>query len=991
MNQEQNKICLLGSLRRIGLLSMMLSLSLMAVFAQQATIKGKVLDEFGDGAIGVNIVEKGTINGVATDVDGNYSITVSNAQNAVLQFSYIGYNTQDEAVAGRSTIDVTLAPSVVNLQEVVAIGYGTQTRRELTGSVANVTEESFNQGVQRDAASLLQGRVSGLYISTGSGDVNAETSIRLRGVSTLQDDKGPFIVIDGVPGGSLNTVAPQDIESVSVLKDASAAAIYGSRSAGGVILITTKRGQASRAVVSYSGYVAASLIANKPDLFTADEWREYARTSGQDASTYDKYGADTDWFDEITRTGFSQNHNVSLSGGTSKSNYRASVTYRNTQGIVRVNDDETYNFNFQFQQRAINDRLRIGLTGRSTYSTINHAENDLNYDNADWARRNFVLAYNMLPVYPVKLSDGSWFDTLEYDQGNPVRNQEYNTNRFTRSNFQGTGDLTFTIIEGLDIKAMLTKNITMQDLNFYNNSETEQGRNDGGFATRRSSKETIDQMEWTLDYNKMFDKSKVNVLLGYSWEEHNWSRMSAQNRNFVTDLLNADKLEGGQGLRTGDVRSWRNMSRLISFFGRVHYSYDERYIITGTIRRDGSTKFGENHKWGLFPSVAAAWGLSQENFMKDISWIDDLKLRVGYGVTGNQSQVPEYRSLELYQSSGTYYDNGQWKSAYNIGQNPNPDLKWEQTAMFNIGLDYALFNGRVNGTIEWYNKKTSDMLYNYPVPSPPFMNTSMLANVGDMSNTGIEFSINWDVLRSKDLRWNTALTLDHNSNKITRLSNEQYSTSRVFVGDAWVRGGSGNTSHVIEEGYPVGQFYGWKFLGFDADGHYIMEDVNGDGQISEDDRTYIGKAYPDLSFGWTNTLNYKQWDLSVFFRGSLGNKVLNHPRLAYAQPGYLIGSNALNDPLIYELKEVPKYSSLYVEDGSNIRLDNLSLGYTFNVRNIDWMSSARIYVTGQNMFVLSKFKGPDPEPRMTGLDPGVVSRDFYPKAHTYSIGVNIVF
>jgi len=988
MNQEKNRFYLSGSLRRIGLLSMMLSLSLMAVFAQQATVKGKVLDEFGDGAIGVNIMEKGTSNGVVTDLDGNYSITVSHAQNSVLQFSYVGYKTSEETVGGRTTINLTLSPSVVNLQEVVAIGYGTQTRRELTGSVANVTQEKFNQGVQRDAAALLQGRVAGLSIVTGSGDVNATTSIRLRGVSTLQNDSGPFIVIDGVPGGSLTSVAPQDIESISVLKDASAAAIYGSRSAGGVILITTKRGQASRAVVSYSGYVAASKIANKPDLFTADEWRAYAKQTGKDTSTYDKYGANTDWFDEITHTGFSQNHNLSLSGGSSKSNYRASVTYRKTEGIVRFNDDETYNFNFQFQQRAINDRLRIGLTGRSNLSTIDNARNAL---NGDGSSRIFVLAYNMLPVYPVKLSDGTWFDTMEYDQGNPVRCQQYNTNRFTSSSFQGTGDLTFTIIDGLDLKAMLTKNILMQDLNIYRNSETEQGRNDGGYALRRSSKETRDQMEWTLDYNKTFDQHKLNVLLGYSWEERNYSDMTAQNRNFVTNLLNADRLQGGQGLKSGDVSSSRNMSRLISFFGRVHYSYQERYMLTAIIRRDGSTKFGANHKWGLFPSVSAAWGLSQENFMKDISWIDDLKLRVGYGVQGNQSNVPEYRSLELYQSSGTYYDNGQWKSAYNIGQNPNPDLKWESTAQFNIGLDYGLFNGRVSGSIEWYQRLTSDMLYEYVVPSPPFMNNRMLANVGDMKNTGIELAINWDVLRSKDLRWNTALTLDHNVNKITKLSNDKYSTNRVFVGDAWIRGGSGNTTHIVEEGYPRGQFYGWKFLRFDENGHYVMQDTNGDGQISEDDRTYIGKADPDLGFGWTNTLSYKQWDLAIFFRGTLGNKVLNHPRMAYAQPGYLIGSNALNDPLVYQLKEVPKYCSLYVEDGSFVKLDNMSLGYTFNTRNINWLSSARVFVTGQNMFVLTKFKGPDPEPNMDGLAPGVVPRDFYPKAHTYSVGLSVVF
>ena len=982
--------CIFGSFRRLCMFSLVLSLSLGVAIAQQVTVKGKVLDEFGDGAIGVNILEKGTSNGVITDRDGNYTISVVNGQRAVLHFSYIGYKTKEEAVGTRTTINLTLEPSVINLGEVVAIGYGTQTRRELTGSVANMTEESFNQGVQRDASTLLQGRVAGLYISTGSGDVNSEMSMRLRGVSTLQDDKGPFVVIDGVPGGNINSVSPQDIESISVLKDASAAAIYGSRSAGGVILITTKRGQASRSVISYNGYLATSIIANKPRLFTADEWRGYAQKVGQSTADYDKYGANTDWFDEITRKGFSQNHNLSLSGGTSKSNYRASVTYRKTEGIVRNNDEETYNFNLQFQQRAINDRLRIGITSRANLSTVNNGRNTFP-DNSVSNGRNFVLAYNMLPVYPVKLSDGSWFDTREYDQGNPVRNQQLNKNVFSSSNFMGAGDLTFTIIEGLDIKAMLSKTVIMEDLNVYNNSETEQGRNDQGYAERRSQKSTRDQMEWTLDYTKSFDKHKVNAMAGYSWEEYNYSYMRANNRNFVTNLLGADRLQGGQGLRNTDVQSSRNMNRLIAFFGRVHYSFEERYMLTAILRRDGSTKFGANHKWGLFPSVSAAWGVSQEEFMKGISWLDDLKLRVGYGVVGNQAGVPEYRSLELYTSSGTYYDNGQWKSAYNIGQNPNPNLKWESTATFGIGLDFTLFNGRVNGSLDWYNKLTSDMLYTYNVPSPPYMNRDMLANVGNMENKGIELAINWDVLRTRNYKWNTAITLDHNTNKITSLSNDIYTTGRIFTGDAWIRGGSGNTTHVVEEGYPVGQFYGWKFLRFDEQGHYVMEDTNGDGQISEDDRTYIGQAYPAFNFSWTNTFNYKQWDLSIFFRGSVGNKVLNHARMAYAQPGFLIGANAMNDPLVYELKEVPKYCSLYIEDGSNLRLDNLSIGYTFNTKNINWLDRARVYFTGQNMFVLTKFKGPDPEPRMGGLDPGVVSREFYPKAHTYSLGLSLVF
>jgi len=986
MEHVKCKLGFFHSLRKAGMLLLMLILGLTTAFAQQATIKGKVLDETGEAVTGVTVLEKGTVNGVITDVDGNYTISVVNAQKAVLQFSFIGYTTKDEPVNGRKTVDISLEPSVVNLGEVVVVGYGTQTRREITGSIININEANFRKGVTTSAADLLQGKIAGLNITTGSGSVGNDPTIRLRGVSTLQNDQGPFIVIDGVPGGSLSQVAPQDIESISVLKDASSAAIYGSRSAGGVILITTKRGSGSKATVAYNGYLAASTIANKPRMFTASEWRNYANQNGFDTTPYDVYGATTDWFGEISRTGFSQNHNVSISGGTAKSNYRASFNYLKDEGVLRDDALERYNFRFQFQQRAINDRLRISLTG----SGILTGRDEPNTGN-------IVLAYNMLPVYPVKLSDGSWYDTREYDQGNPVRNQDYNQNNHQETLFFGNGELAFDITSDLNLRVSLYKERHTEDQSIYHDSSTQQGRDDSGYGQRVNQRWDKNLMEWLLEYKKTLGadgKHKINAMLGYSWEGDGWTQAKVGNRNFVTDMLGANSLQSGQGLRPNDVESERNMSRLISIFGRANYSYQERYMLTATVRRDGSTKFGANHKWGLFPSASAAWGISQESFMKDIPWIEDLKLRVGYGITGNQSGLDPYKTLELYGTNNTYYDGGVWKTAYQISQNPNPNLKWESTAMLNVGLDFTLFKGKLSGTVEWYDKKTSDMLYSYPVPTPPYMYSNMMANVGDMDNKGIELALTWNVIRSRAFNWTTTLTLDHNANKITRLSNDLYTTSRIYVGDAWIRGSSNTPTSVVEVGRPVGQFYGWKFLGFDSSGHYILQDTNNDGQISDDDRTYIGSPWPIFTYGWTNTFNYKNFDLSFFFRGTYGNKVLNHARMAYAQPGYLIGANALNDPLVYQLKEVPKYCSLYIEDGSFIRLDNLSLGYTFNTKKIGWLDQARVYVTGQNLFVLSKFKGPDPEVDMArndGLAPGILDREFIPKAHTYSFGVSFNF
>ena len=970
-----------------GTLFIFLWIFSLSMFAQNITVRGTVYDTDGEALIGVTVQVQGTTTGTVTDVNGGY-VLQNVAPNAILEVSYVGMRTEIIPVRGRTQIDVELTDDTELLDELVVVGYGEQRRREITGSVTNVTSENFNQGVTRDAADLLQGKVAGLQITTPSGDVTDGTRIRLRGVSTLQNDQGPFIVIDGVPGGDLQTVAPQDIESISVLKDASSAAIYGSRSAGGVILITTKRGSGVKPRVSYDGYVAVSQIANKPDLLTAEEWRDYARTSGSDASVYDRYNANTDWFDEITRDAFSQNHSLSLSGGGSNNNYRASFNYLKRDGVMKDNNMDRYNFRFQIMQRAIGDRLRIGLTGSATVR-------DFRVPN----RRNFVLAYNMLPVYPVKTSDGEWFDTREYDQGNPVRNQQYNENNRKNVQFYGSGDILFNLAEGLDIKTMLYKERRAEEGSRYNNSETEAGRDDGGYAQRENRIWDKHLMEWLLDYSTSFGANEqhgFNAMAGYSWEENEYSYMMAANRSFTTDLLGANNLASGQGLRPTDVGSARNMSRLISFFGRVHYSYQSKYMVTATVRRDGSSKFGANHKWGIFPSVSAAWGITEEAFMNDVEWVDEMKLRVGYGVTGNQSGLDPYKTLQLYGTSGTYYDNGAWLTAYRINQNANPDLKWEETAMFNVGLDFLLFNNRLSGTIEWYDKRTKDMLYTYRVPTPPFLHSEMMANVGDMKNTGIELALSLDAIKTSDFRWNTSVTAAHNKNEITSLSDDVYTTSRILVGDAWVRGGSGRTTHVVEEGYPVGQFYGPEFIRIDEDGKYVFRDSDGNetNAVTAEDYTYIGSAQPDLTFGWSNLFRYKRWDMSFFLRGTFGNKVLNMGRMTYGHPGYLIGANALNDPLIHQLKVVPEYSSLYVEDASHIRLDNASIGYTFKTENLNWIENARVYATGQNLFLITKYKGLDPEVdenRNNGLAPGVEDREYYPKARTYSVGITLTF
>jgi iron complex outermembrane receptor protein len=495
-------------------------------------------------------------------------------------------------------------------------------------------------------------------------------------------------------------------------------------------------------------------------------------------------------------------------------------------------------------------------------------------------------------------------------------------------------------------------------------------------------------MEWTATYDKMIGNHKFNILGGYSYEQDDYESMNVSARGFITDIVGANDLESASTLNPGDAESSKTQSRLISFYARANYSFKERYLLTATIRRDGSSKFGKNNKWGTFPSVSAGWVISEEPFMKNIHFINNLKITAGYGLNGNQAGLEPYNTLELFGSSGYYYNSGNWLPAYQISQNPNPDLKWETTAMLNIGLDFALLDNRLSGRIEWYNKKTSDMLYSYPAPTPPYMYSTIMANVGDMRNRGIEFNLNAGIIRNENFSWDISLNLSHNKNKIVHLSDDVYTMDRVMLGSLFIRGGDSFGTHILEEGRPVGQFYGLECTGLDENGRYIFVDQDGSGDISSpDDYTYIGNAQPDLSYGITNTFKYKNWDFSFFLYGTIGNDVLNAARAAYAQSGFLPGSNALDDEITFKLSEVPIISSFYIEDASFLRLDNLSLGYTFPKL---W-NGIRLYFAAQNLFVITKYKGLDPEVDMSGLTPSVEYREFYPKSRTFSFGMNLNF
>jgi len=566
---------------------------------KKITLSGKVTDSSGASLPGVTILLKGTSNGTITDYNGKYTLNNIPPDGTII-FSFVGMNSQQIMVDGKTMINVILTESTIGIEEVVAIGYGTQSVRKVSGSITNVTVKDFNKGASQNAADLLQGRVAGLTITNPGGDVTTTQTIRLRGTSSLTGSSSPFVVIDGVPGLDINTVAPDDIESISVLKDASATAIYGSRSASGVILITTKKGKQGQTSINYSNYVAADAATKTPEVLTAQQWRDYTASHNMDVSGLDK-GANTDWFDEITHTGISQNHNLSISGGLKNGSYRASLNYLNSQGVMIDNYLVRYNGLFSVNQKALNDKLNITLIGGTIQSDFQPNNN-----------QNSVYAYNMLPVYPVKNPDGTYFDIQEWDQGNPVNNMENNSNLHKTSQLYTNAKVDIKIFKGFSAGINLFKQRKAEDVSVYNASTTVAGRQDHGYAKRENMLWDKNLLETTLEYARDIEMHDFKILGGYSYEENVYQQESASNRGFISDIFEYNNLSLGENLFPTDVNSYKNSSKLISFFGRINYSFAEKYILTATLRQDGSSKFGENHKWGLFPSASAAWRISDE-------------------------------------------------------------------------------------------------------------------------------------------------------------------------------------------------------------------------------------------------------------------------------------------------------------------------------------------------------------------------------------------
>ncbi|MBQ8673522.1 MAG: TonB-dependent receptor [Bacteroides sp.] len=965
------------------MLLMMLGVS-QQTLAQAITATGVVVDKNEEPIIGANVKVVGEGSGTITDIDGRFK--VSCAQGSTLEISYIGYVSQK--VKAGTNLTVTLQEDAVMLQEtvIVGVGYGTMRKGDLTGSIASISADEMKQGVITSAEQLLQGKVAGLSVVQSSGAPEAGASIRLRGGTSLSASNGPLIVVDGISGVDMNSVQPSEIVSIDVLKDASAAAVYGSRGANGVIIVTTKRAanDVEQKSIEYNGYVAVGQAAKHLDLLSADQWRQYVRDNNV-AHAID-YGYDTDWQKELERTAISQNHNISISNFKSSAGYRASVTYQENQGIIERNKMNRLAGSLAAYQTGWDGRLRIDVGINANFDKWNPIDT-----------RIFERMVNMNPTFPVYNPDGSFAQIGGTNTENPV---ELNTNRTEdqkRHRFLGYGKVELDLVKGLKGVANASYEYQSTEGGLYKPTYAQmEGKSEKGWGQRTHGEYSNKQLETYLTYDATFAEiHKLNVMAGYSYLETVAEGFGAQRSGFDTNAFGYNNLAAGSDFRAGDVYSYKNESKLISFFGRANYNLMGKYMLTATIRRDGSTRFGANHKWGTFPSASLAWRISDEAFMESAKgWLDNLKLRLGYGITGNQNGVEPYKSIAIFSADGeSYYDaaTGTWKKSYVQSQNENPDLKWEQTAQLNVGVDFSVLRGRINGTVEYYHKKTSDLLWTYPVPQPPYPVGTMLANVGDLVNKGFEVTLNGNILQQKDLTLGATVSLAYNKQEITKLSNDTYQAVGLQAGSLHnLRGMSGQYAQIIKEGYPAGAFYGPKCMGIDENGKYILNRDEDGNPINE----YLGSAMPKWNLGVSLNMTYKDFDVSVAGYGMFGQKILNATRMASFDYTRLPAQNVPDDFLNSTIQDDPIFSSYFVENGDFFRLQSLTIGYTVpGVKKIG-LQKVRFYLTGENLFCISGYSGTDPEvsiPDSVLDSPGIDWYNSYPRPRTYSLGVNIAF
>lgn len=967
---------------------------------QQNVVTGRVTDAAtGESLPGVNIMIEGTMTGTVTNVDGEYSLTV-NVPDAILSYSFVGYVTRMITVGYQSAIDVALSLDLAELDEVVVVGYGTQRRREVTSSIATVREEDFNQGaISSSPIQLIQGKIAGLAISRAhGGDPTRDVHILLRGVSTVRGDISPLIIIDGVPGGNLNTISPEDIESIDVLRDGSAAAIYGTRGNAGVIIITTKKGSPGRPAVAYSAYAYTESWTNKPRVLNAAEWNKTKTDfqgsgnpllEGRAISIVD-YGDDTDWMNEITRqTPFSNVHNLSITGGSETTSYFASVNYRDLQGFILKSNNNMLNGRLSLTHSGLDDKLTVQMNLSNSLSKAN----PVNY-------QVYRQALGRNPTLPVYNEDGSFYEIPGWEVRNPVAMLDQYQRDEERIDLLANTQITYEIARGL--RASATGAI--QRSNDIRGVYEERGSLNsvmGGYngSAERSSRQWVDRtFESTVNYSGMIEGiHSMTAMVGYSYQDFTYEGFGAANRYFITDAFGYNNLGAGLHVPEGnfqnnDIWSEKRSSKLVAFFGRVNYSYDDRYMFSASLRNEGSSRFGTDNKWGLFPAVSAGWTISRESFMDNMDFIRDMKLRVGYGITGNQG-IGDYISLQRLGSAGVMLYDGKWIPGFAPASNPNPNLRWEKKAETNLGLDIVLIND-ISVNIDYYDRTTTDLLYEYAVPVPPNLYNSLWTNVGEINNTGIEFTIAARPVATTAFTWRTNFNISYNRNLLVSLSSDDFQHSHLDHTAMGAPGMSGHTVFRLEEGQPIGNMFSWKFAGFTDEGKWLFWNADNtekltSSEIRYEDKAIIGNGLPKSWMGFTNSFTFKNFDLNIALRGAFFFELVNTRRTFYENV-IMMPTNVLASALESPLIDDPQFSDYYVERGDYLKLDNITLGY-----NVPLASSAvkqlRVYVSGQNLHTFTAYEGQDPEIGITGLSPGMDFRWIYPSVKTFTFGVNVQF
>ncbi len=964
----------------------------LGAFAQDV-VSGKVTDAADGSAIpGVSVTVKGTTKGAQTDINGTYKVNAGSG--STLVFTFVGYTSKEVKATG-SVVNVSLAADNKSLEEVVVVGYGTQKRKEISGTVTSLGSREFNAGVVTNPLAAAQGKVAGLVITQSSGDPNSRPTVRLRGTGSLNAGSEPLYVIDGVIGAPIENVAPEDILSMDVLRDASSAAIYGSRGANGVILINTKRGKSGAPTVDYSAYVGAETISQRPELLNAAEFRAAASKYKQ---TFDDNGANTDWLDVITRTAVSQNHNVGVSGGSENLSYRASVGYLDQTGTLIGSAKDRLTGRLNLDAKALDGKLmmKFNMSAMQTNGTFS--------DN-----RAVGFAMNMRPTDPVYAANGNYFQLPgTFANFNPLAALEKKSNTQRLQDFLFNASAAYTILDGLVFNVSGT--LRTQNANNSYFASTTPGNllsTVGGNSASRSLNSVTDkQLEATLNWTKkLSDVSTLTLLGGYTYQDVVNDGFGAANNNFLTDAFGADNIGSGLGIRTNPslLYSYKNEYKLVSFLARAQYSLMNKYFATVNMRRDGSTKFGDNNKWGLFPSVSVGWSLSEEAFLKGNTTIDNLKLRVSWGRTGNSEGIRPLLSKSFYGPSGSYYDGSadDFLPAYAIQSNPNPNLKWEINENYGAGIDFSILKGKLTGSIDWYTRQTKDLLYTVNAPQEKgYVYPTILANIGSMQNRGIEVSATYQWLDTQDWSISSTFAGSFNQNELIALKNDEFAAAdQVFLSTtlgSFIRGTSAVNFSVLQAGQPVGVFYGAKIAKIE-NGRYVFQDLNGDGTVDPNakDRTYLGDPNPKFVGGLTTNVRYKAFDLQFQFTGNAGAKIVNTNNLLLGrQDGRIAESNALKSALtsiINDERTIPM--DYYVESGDHIRLNNASLGYTFASKGV--FKRARVYVAGNNLLLFTNYSGVDPEVSQNlaigSAAPGIDVRETYYKTRAFTAGINLSF